>query len=224
MSGALEEMGAFFDARCRVYDAVHTGGIDGGMESKRVPATLLPEGTRTLLDLGVGTGLELEAVFARFPTVRVTGLDIAPRMLALLREKYPGRGLDLRLASYLDWDFGRARYDAALSVMTLHHYTHAVKLGIYQRLRDCLRPEGVYVECDYMIPEQAFADPQAEEDRLFAEYARLRREQGLEDGREYHFDTPCTVANQKRLLREAGFAAVEECWRQGSTVVLRAGL
>ncbi len=224
MSGALEEMGAFFDARCRVYDAVHTGGIDGGMESKRVPAALLPEGTRTLLDLGVGTGLELEAVFARFPTVRVTGLDIAPRMLALLREKYPGRGLDLHLASYLDWDFGRARYDAALSVMTLHHYTHAVKLGIYQRLRDCLRPGGVYVECDYMLPEQVFADPQAEEDRLFAEYARLRREQGLEDGREYHFDTPCTVANQKRLLREAGFAAVKECWRQGSTVVLRAGL
>ena len=92
MSGAQEEMGAFFDARCRVYDAVHTGGIDGGMESKRVPAALLPEGTRTLLDLGVGTGLELEAVFARFPT----GLDIAPSMLALLREKYPDRGLVLR--------------------------------------------------------------------------------------------------------------------------------
>ena len=96
MSGALEEMGPFFDTQCRVYDAVHTGGIDGGMESKRVPAALLPEGTRTLLDLGVGTGLELEAVFARFPTVRVTGLDIAPSMLALLREKYPGRGLVLR--------------------------------------------------------------------------------------------------------------------------------
>ncbi len=69
----LEEMGAFFDARSKSYDEVHTGHIGGGLESKHVPALYLPEGCKELLDLGIGTGLELETVFQRFPEVRVTG-------------------------------------------------------------------------------------------------------------------------------------------------------
>ena len=119
---ALEEMSAFFSRRCKIYDTVHPATIDGGPESKQAPARWLPESTGRLLDLGVGTGLELEAVFRRFPDVQVIGLDICGDMLNILREKYPGRRLDLHQVSYLDYDFGFGRYDAALSVMSLHHY------------------------------------------------------------------------------------------------------
>ena len=73
---ALEEMCAFFSRRCKIYDTVHPATIDGGPESKQASARWLPESTGRLLDLGVGTGLELEAVFRRFPDVQVTGLDI----------------------------------------------------------------------------------------------------------------------------------------------------
>ena len=224
MSEALEEMASFFDARCECYDKVHTAGIDGVAESKRVPALYLPPHTRTLLDLGVGTGLELEAVFARFPDVRVTGLDISSRMLHKLLEKYPGRSIELHQVSYLDCDLGSARYDAALSVMSFHHYDHAVKRALYRRIRRALKPGGVYVECDYMISAHECPDPQAVEDELFAAYRRIRRQQGLDDAREYHFDTPCTVANQIRLLRSAGFSQVREVWRRKNTVLLTAAL
>lgn len=221
MEPKLEEMGAFFDARCEDYDIVHTNGIDGGPESKRVPAGYLPEGCKTLLDLGIGTGLELEAVFQRFPECRVTGVDLSARMLELLREKYPGRNLDLHQASYFDFDPGEERFDSAMTVMTLHHYTHEVKTELYRRLLRALKPGGVYVECDYMIP-QSEEDPQGLEDFYFSEYERLKREQGLSENREYHYDTPCTVENQKKMLAAAGFVQIREVWSKGCTVVLTA--
>lgn len=218
----LEEMGAFFDARSETYDEVHTGHIGGGMESKRVPALYLPERCETLLDLGIGTGLELEAVFQRFPEVQVTGIDLSREMLSLLRKKYPEKKLLLHQMSYFDFDMGEGRYDAALTVMTLHHYTHEVKTELYRRLLRSLKPGGVYVECDYMIPEGEVEDPQGTEDFFFAEYERLKREQGLAWEKEYHYDTPCTVENQKKMLLAAGFREVNEVWKKESTVVLTA--
>lgn len=221
MEPKLEEMGAFFDARCETYDEVHTNGIDGGLESKRVPALYLPENCQTLLDLGIGTGLELEAIFERFPELSITGVDLSPNMLELLREKYPGKDIELHPMSYFDFDMGDSRYDSVLTVMTLHHYTHEVKTELYRRILRSIKPGGVYVECDYMIPESE-EDPQALEDFYFAEYERLKREQGLSDNSEYHYDTPCTVENQKKLLLDAGFHNVKEVWSKGFTVLLTA--
>lgn len=219
MEQKLEEMGAFFDARSEDYDVVHPGHI-GGLESKRVPARYLPEQCATLLDLGIGTGLELESIFERFPNLTVTGVDLSGEMLRLLRKKYPGKALDLHQMSYFDYDMGEGRFDAALTVMTLHHYTHEVKTDLYRRILKALKPGGVYIESDYMISEGATENPQATEDFFFAEYERLKREQGLEQGKEYHYDTPCTVENQKKMLRNAGFSQVEQVWQEDSTVVL----
>ena len=221
MSDRLEEMGAFFDARSDTYDEVHLGHI-GGIESKRVPARYLPEHCRTLLDLGIGTGLELESIYERFTEIAVTGIDLSGAMLRLLQEKYPGRQLTLHQMSYFDYDMGEDRFDAALTVMTLHHYTHPVKTDLYRRILRSLKPGGVYIESDYMIPEGEVEDPQATEDFFFAEYERLKREQGLDQEQEYHYDTPCTVENQKKMLLEAGFSKVEVVWQEGSTVVLTA--
>ena len=199
----LEEMSAFFSRRCKIYDTVHPATIDGGPESKQVPAQWLPENTSRLLDIGIGTGL-----------------DICGDMLAVLREKYPGRRLELHQTSYLDYDFGSGLYDAALSVMSLHHYTPPVKTALYRRIRQALRPGGVYVECDYMLSEHEYPDPLEQENLLFAQYRRIQEEQRLDPGLEYHFDTPCAVPHQKEMLLEAGFRSAEEVWRRKNTVVL----
>ena len=58
------------------------------------------------------------------------------------------------------------------------------------------------------------------EEHYFREYARLKEEQGIADNREYHFDTPCTVASQVKMLHDAGFSDVKEMWRKDSAVVL----
>ncbi|MCL2081022.1 MAG: class I SAM-dependent methyltransferase [Oscillospiraceae bacterium] len=219
MTEMLEEMGAFFNSRAEKYNAVHLEHV-GGIESKQIIASFLPEHTETVIDFGIGTGLELEAIFRRFPNVEVTGLDIAEKMLQLLIKSYPDKKINIYCESYLDYDFGVSLYDAALSVMTLHHYDHRTKTGLYRKIYNCIKPNGVYIECDYMLHK--YENAQAMEDFYFSEYKRLKAEQGITDNREYHYDTPCTVANQIKMLFDAGFASVKEMWRKENTVVITA--
>ena len=120
----LEEMGAFFDNRAEIYNEVHLENISGGIESKQVIASFLSSNTKTIIDLGIGTGLELEEIFRLFPDAEVTGFDISENMLKQLKDRYPNENIQLHCASYLDADFVEDYYDAALSVMTLHHYNH----------------------------------------------------------------------------------------------------
>jgi len=216
----LEEMSAFFNSRAESYNEVHVGHIDGGIESKNVIASFLPAHTKSIIDFGIGTGLELKGIFDRFPNAKITGLDIAENMLDLLKKTYPDKRINLYCESYLDYDFGDNLYDAAVSVMTLHHYTHEVKTNLYRKIYQCVKQNGVYVECDYMLSAHEHENPQEVEDFHFSEYQRLKDEQGLTDSMKYHYDTPCTVDNQITMLLEAGFSKVSEVWRKKDTVVL----
>lgn len=218
----LEEMSAFFNKRSESYDEVHVAMIKDGAESKRVVADFLPEGTGNLLDIGIGTGLELEAIFRRFPDMRVTGIDIAADMMAKIREKYPQKDVTLLNMSYFDYDYKPESFDAVLSVMTLHHYTHEVKTALYRRIYEAVRKGGVYIECDYMLAGKNEFVNRRRERELFREYDRLVSSQGLDNGLEYHFDTPCTLRNQIKMLKSAGFKKVEKLWQSGTTVLLRA--
>ena len=210
----LEEMSAFFAARLTGYDQHMLRDVPGCREGYEAMARLLPEGVNTLLDLGCGTGLELDFIFPRFPHLAVTGIDMTQAMLDELRRKHPDKALTLVCGSYFDADLCSAAFDAAVSFQTMHHFPAEKKRGLYERIRRALRPGGVYIECDYMIEDDA------EEAFYFAELDRMRREQHLSPGEFVHYDTPLTVAHQKAVLREAGFASVQQELRVENTTIL----
>ena len=212
----LETMTDFFTARVDAYDRHMLEEVEGCREGYERMAALLPDGISDLLDLGCGTGLELGPIFRRFPALRVTGIDLTQAMLDRLRAKFPGKALRLVCGSYLDVPFGECDFDAAVSFQTLHHLHPKAKIGLYRRLHRALRDGGVYLECDYMVTEQA------EEDFYFAENARLRRQANLPDGVFAHYDTPCTLDHQRAMLEEAGFSAVALVWRRENTTLLAA--
>ena len=200
----LEKMAEFFEARLAGYDAHMLANIAGAREFYPYTASLLPKapGSR-LLDLGCGTGLELEAYFDLCPTARVTGVDLSRGMLNALKEKFPEKELDLRCGSYFDLPFGTACFDAAVSVESLHHFTQGEKVPLYRKLRDALVPGGCFILTDY------FALTEEEEQSCRREALRLRREQGIPDGEFYHYDTPLTVEHERNALLCAGFSRVE---------------
>ena len=74
-----EEMSAFFTKRLARYEEVHLGNWG---ELYAHIADFFDDGLETLLDIGCGTGLELEAVYRRFPEAAVTGIDLSGNMLA----------------------------------------------------------------------------------------------------------------------------------------------
>ena len=212
----LEEMTAFFTSRLDLYDEHMLREVPGCRAGYARMAALLPEGTARLLDLGCGTGLELEPIFARFPALRVTGVDLTAAMLDRLRAKFPDRDLTLIRGSYVGMDFGRERYDAAVSFETLHHLEPEEKGALYRRVWEALTPEGAYVECDYI------AATAEEEAALRAEHRRLRMEAGAGGDTLYHFDIPCTLEHQRALLEAAGFVQVTAEPLEGDTVLLTA--
>lgn len=212
----LEKMDVFFENRLSGYDEHMMLTVDGANEFYRHTASLLPraEGAE-ILDLGFGTGLELEYYFAMNPDARVTGIDMSRGMLDALRAKFPDRSIDLICDSYFDVDMGRGKYDAVVSVESLHHFTGERKLPLYRSALNTLKPGGIFVLTDY------FAGSDAEERAFFDELARLQAEQGLNsECGYYHYDTPLTVEHEMAVIRTAGFSDVAISMQWGATRTL----
>ena len=70
-------MDDFFTARIDGYDEHMKSEIEGASLFYKYTASLLPtEKNATVLDLGCGTGLELEEYFSVNPQAKVTGIDM----------------------------------------------------------------------------------------------------------------------------------------------------
>lgn len=61
----------------------------------------VPDPVRRAVDIGCGPGNSTEALLARFPDAKVTGLDNSPDMIAAARSRLPG--VDFQLAEVADW-------------------------------------------------------------------------------------------------------------------------
>ena len=207
-------MSDFFTARVDEYDNHMINNVVGCKEGYIKMADLLPGTVVHLLDLGCGTGLELDEILKTHPNIKVTGVDLTKAMLDVLRQKHPYKDLTLINASYFDYDFGIERFDAVISFQTMHHFTQEQKIRLYSRVYSALKPGGKYIECDYMVIEQK------DEDFYFKENKRIRKEQNIPDGEFYHYDTPCTIDNQLKMLRMAKFEKVEIVWRIENTTIL----
>lgn len=210
----LEPMSDFFTARLDGYDEHMLNDVEGCREGYIKMARLVPKKTQRLLDLGCGTGLELDEIFRLLPDVQVTGIDLTRAMLERLREKHPDKKLDLICGDYFAVDFGENRFDCVVSFQTMHHFTHEKKTELYGKICKALADNGVYIECDYMV------ETQEEENHWFAENERIRKEQNIPPDEFFHYDTPCTIENQKAMLKNAGFAQVEKVFRMENTTML----
>lgn len=213
----LEKMDTFFENRLDGYDAHMLRDIEGAREFYPFTAQCLPrQPGAAVLDLGCGTGLELEPYFALNPAASVTGIDLASGMLGSLRKKFPDRALTLIRGSYFDVPFGTAQFDAAVSVESLHHFPLEAKIRLYRKLHSALKEGGYFILTDY------FAHDDADEAHWFQELRRLKAEAGISDDAFYHYDTPLTVAHETQALLAAGFQRVEILRRWSATVTVKA--
>ncbi len=210
----LEKMAEFFAERADMYDEHMLNDVKGCKEGYEKMSSLVPSDAKKLLDLGCGTGLELDEIFTLYPDIEVTGIDLSDVMLKKLREKHGGKRLKLICTDYFEADLGENAFDCAVSFQTMHHFSKEKKLSLYKKIYSSLRKNTAYIECDYMVERQE------EEDLWFSENERLRKENGITDDSYYHYDTPCTIENQIGLLKAAGFTKVTKVFRIENTTML----
>ena len=135
-------------------------------------------------------------------------------MLDKLKEKHPDKQLTLICGNYFDEEFGVTNFDCAVSFQTMHHFSHKAKIELYKKIRNFLKSDGMYIECDYMV------ESQEEEDFYYAENHRIRTEMGLSEEEFYHYDTPCTIQNQIMMFKKAGFSKCELVFRIENTTII----
>ena len=213
----LEKMGEFFDARLNGYEDHQLTCIESACAFYPFTASCLPQTPNaSILDLGCGTGLELDFYFKTVPSAQITGVDLAPGMLDELRRKHQEKSLTLIFGSYFDVPFEENAFDAAVSVESLHHFTKAEKTPLYANVRRALKPGGYFILTDY------FAASEEEERFRRGELLRLKSEQNLADDAFYHYDTPLTAAHEMEALTDAGFSSVALLKSWGATSALKA--
>lgn len=217
MNTMLEKMDIFFENRLSGYDEHMLTSIEGAGEFYKFTAACLPRETEAeILDLGCGTGLELQEYFLLNPDAKITGIDLSRGMLEALAAKLPDKDLRLICGSYFDVELETEKYDAAVSVESLHHFTRERKLSLYQNLLRSLKPNGYFVLTDY------FAESDALEKEYFENLENLKQEQGIFDDQFYHYDTPLTVEHEITILKKAVFTEVMSLKNWGATFTILA--
>ena len=204
---------ADYDARIRTF-------IPDYEEMLGVAAAAIPARTRTIVDLGIGTGALSARCLAYAPAASVVGIDVDPGIMALAERRLRDR------ATFAAGSFLRAplpRCDAAVASFSLHHIrTRAAKAALYRRIHAALRRRGLFISVDC----QPASDPGVRREQHDAWIAHLRRSYtrarsaALLDAWA-HEDVYVPLDGELELMRRSGFG-VEVLWRRGAFAVLRA--
>jgi tRNA (cmo5U34)-methyltransferase len=205
-----ETMGEFFDKRAETYDEHMKESIVSfdQLYSHVAAGILKTRDEIRILDIGCGTGLELEGIFRKAPKAALTCVDVSKKMLDKLKVKYKSRldRITLVQHSYLIFTFGKCLYDYIVSVETLHHLLPDEKIRLYRKVIKALKPGGKYIEGDYIVTLE-------QEKQFLEEYHEKRlSDANIGDGT-HHIDIPFSVDTQRRLLAEAGFSSMEIIWQ-----------
>lgn len=214
---APEPMAAFFNTRAVGYEEHMRQHVFTDTTFAQFYAALvapIPETDEALqiLDLGCGTGLEIELLLQQAPNALITAVDLSEQMLGLLAERYHAQMAQITLVadSYLSMPFGIQRYDYIISAMTIHHLLHEPKRQLYAKIYAALKPRGKYIEGDAVTTVALEAE-------FLAEYTQqVEQAPPAADGA-YHIDVPLSIDTQRDLLLSAGFTHFELLWQWDST-------
>lgn len=211
-----EEMAGFFNKRAEGYEE-HMKGLDNSDEFYNMVPFAIVSTTKLikLLDLGCGTGLEIQGIFEKAPNAYITCMDIATGMLDELKRKYGvySKQLNIIVGSYLDLHFPESEYDYVMAVQTMHHWREETKIQVYKKIWKSLKPGGLYIEADYIVDEQ-------EEEKMLKKYMQIQDSGLLKEGEIYHIDIPFSIKTQERLLGTAGFNTIDIIYRNGNKAIL----
>lgn len=201
-----------YDSRIRTFIPHYEEMLD-------VAAAAIPARTRTIVDLGIGTGALSSRCLTSAPRARTVGIDVDPEITALASRRLGSR------ATVTTGSFLRAPLptcDAVVASFALHHVrTRAAKAALYRRIGAALRPGGMVVSVD----SNPAADTAVRRAQFDEWQAHLRRAYTAAQARAIfkgwsQEDVYVPLDAEIALLRAAGFR-VELLWRRGAFAVLR---
>jgi tRNA (cmo5U34)-methyltransferase len=181
----------------------------------------LAEGTlERVLDLGAGTGLLTAAVAEAYPDTRFELLDGSAEMLAEAQQRL-GERVDAVHVQDMASGLPAGPFDAVISALAIHHLEDADKRVLFGRVREVLRPGGLFVNAEQV------AGPTPELADLYREtWAEMCRELGASDSelaaaqeRRRH-DRCVDLETQLDWLRGRGFVTADCIYKYWEDAVI----
>jgi ubiquinone/menaquinone biosynthesis C-methylase UbiE len=141
----LEPIKAAYDALAATYDRRWRSYID--LSLAKVLSALSLQGRERILDVACGTGELERRLFARWPGLHITGVDLCLKMLVQAQAK--------QLAGDVTWLEGQAShlpvpsesFDGVVCANSFHYFRHP--LDCVREFRRCLNPKGRLVLVDW---------------------------------------------------------------------------
>ena len=158
---APETKGSTIKSWARFYDAVGwlmTFGKASAMRKETV-AFAQPAAGEKVLDVGCGTGTDAIALRAKVGAGgEVVGLDAAPEMIAVARDKATKQGadIDFRVGLIEEIPFPDDCFDLVLTSFMLHHLPDDLKRKGLAEIRRVLKPGGRCLVVDLTVHGQSF--------------------------------------------------------------------
>lgn len=213
----IEEMADFFNLRAGGYDDHMKKVVGEDFNAFYNAISLSIRSTNEsmpILDLGCGTGLEIDGIFKKAANASITCVDLSQEMLAELKEKYSDYSNNIILLeeSYLEFKYEPNKYDYVISVMTMHHLEQDVKLKLYKSIHDSLKDSASYIEGDYVVSED-------QEKTILNEYLDLKKTHPEIANGSYHIDIPFSKETQIKLFKDAGFSKIDIIWEKERSVI-----
>ena len=177
-----------------------TLGRARGLRKATVEQALIKSGD-TVLDVGCGTGEVTLLAKTHAKNGKVYGIEPAPEMIAVARQKAARKGLDIdfRVGVIEDLPFGDSSIDVVTSSLMMHHLPEDLKVRGLAEIHRVLRspdpasgkPGGRLLIADFMRPTGSFLN------HLFIAFTR---HQGLQSG----------IEDLQKLLKAAGFGQITQ--------------
>lgn len=211
----------------RVYDEDIVRSIPGHEELHKqleteIRAHLEARGEiKSVLELGVGTGLTSERILQILPEVRLTGVDFSETMINGAKEKLKGFNVDFVTGDYSETKFEGDR-DLVISVIGIHHQNNKGKQALFRKIYDALKDGGIFVFGDLVTYKDK--KKAALNDALHYHYLveNARNQESLEEWAHHHkyLNDLAPVEDQIEWLRESGFKIVEVKFEHFNTVLI----
>ncbi len=162
----------------------------------------VPDNTKTLLDLGSGTGNLILAALKNFPGLKAWGIELQPSLIDIAKQKTSNKDV-----SFIEGDILKADWpvaDAITSSLMIHHLTHDQKADVFKRIYD----NSEYFFLFDLIKGETEEEESRNRQNLYCHWER----QGLSDELIQKskkdmekFDIPMKVSEHNELFEKIGF-------------------
>ena len=165
---------------------------------------------KKIVDLGAGMGLLAAAWFEHFPNAQYTLVDVAEEMLNVAKKRFDGiQNVNYEIRDYAK-NFQDEKADAVISALSIHHLEDTDKQHLFGRIFENLNAGGIFANYDQFCVGDAEMNAKIERYWLGEIQSSGLSEKEYERWQERKkLDCECSVAQEIRWLKDAGFSAAE---------------